>query len=110
MIDTVRVGDLVQFDRPGARFYDDFPGGRRVHADEAFVDIQVHKRVLDVREGWAAAPVPRRDLRRRRGGPPPPEHIVTAVRIRSELGTMVWTTFAKGPLQLMSIAHNIVQV
>ena len=79
-------------------------------ADEAFVDTQVHKRVLDVREGWAAAPVPRRDSRRRRRGRPFPDHLVVAVRIRGETGTMVWTTFAKGPLQFMSIAHNIVEV
>ena len=111
MVDTVRSGDLVQFDRPGSRFYDDFPRGRRVHPSEAFVDTQLHKRVLEVRETWGTAEAPRRDLRRsRRGGPPPLEHIVTAVKIRSENGTMLWTTFAKGPFQLMSVISMTVQV
>ena len=78
---------------------------------EAFVDIQLHERVLEVREAWCTAEAPRRYLRRnRRGGPPPPEHIVTAVKIRSENGTMLWATFAKGPFQMMSCISMIVQV
>ena len=111
MVDTVRSGDIVQFDRPGSRFYDEFPRGRRVAPSEAFVDTQLHKRVLAVRETWGTAEAPRRDLRRsRRGGPPPPEHIVTTVKIRSENATMLWTTFAKGRFQLMSVIVTVVEV
>ena len=111
LVDTVRPGFLVAFDRPGHRFYDDFPGGRKVRPAEAFVDIQLHKRVLEVREAWFNAEGPRRRGRRnRRGGTPPPEHIITAVKIRSENGTMLWTTFAKEPFQLMSVINMTVQV
>ena len=50
LMDAVQPGDLVGFLRPAHRFYDDFPGGERVPASEAFVDIQECKRVHQVRE------------------------------------------------------------
>ena len=114
LIDTVSRGYLVAFDRLDHRFYDTFPGGRIVKPTEAFVDLQLHKRVLEVREAWFTAEGPRRRGRRnrRRGGTPLPdlEQIATAVRIRSENGTMVWTLFAKGNIQLMSVIDERVWV
>jgi hypothetical protein len=60
---------------------------------------------------WFTAEGPRRRGRRnrRRGGTPLPdlEQIATAVRIRSENGTMVWTLFAKGNFQLMSVIDDV---
>lgn len=114
LIDEVSPGSLVAFDRPDHRFYDTFPGGRIVKPTVAFVDLQLHKRVLEVREAWFTAEGPRRRGRRnrRRGETPLPdlEQIVTAVRIRSENGTMVWTLFAKGNIQLMSVIDERVWV
>ena len=114
MIDDVSRGYLVAFDRPDHRFYDDFPGGKIVKPAEAFVDIQLQKRVLEVREAWFTAEGPRRRgrrNRRRRGTPLPElEQIITTVRIRSENGTMVWTIFAKGNFQLMSVIDERVWV
>ena len=64
-------------DRPYHRFYNDFPGGRRVRPFEAYVDLNGTIIVLDVR-------VAEKDGVE-----------FTAVQFRSHNGTLLWTTFAK---------------
>ena len=82
------AGDIMQFRYPDEnvhRFYNDFPGGRRVKPFEAYVNLHDTILVLDVR-------IADRD-----------EAGVeyTAVQFRSHNGTLLWTTFAKDDDELL---------
>ena len=81
------VGDIMQFRYPYERyhrFYDDFPAGRCVTADQAYVDLHGTIEVLDVR------------MAEKDGVE------YTAVQFRSHNGTLLWTTFSKDEEEVLS--------
>ena len=85
------VGDIMSFRYPDEayhRFYNDFPGGRRVRPFEAYVDLNGPIIVLDVRVADSDGVE------------------IIAVQFRSHNGTLLWTTFAKDGVMKM----NYVQV
>ena len=81
------VGDIMQFRYPDEqyhRFYDGFPAGRSVTADQAYVDLHGIIEVLDVR------------MAEKDGVE------YTAVQFRSHNGTLLWTTFSKDEEEVLS--------
>ena len=81
------VGDIMQFRYPDEqyhRFYDGFPAGRWVTADQAYVDLHGIIEVLDVR------------MAEKDGVE------YTAVQFRSHNGTLLWTTFSKDGEEVLS--------
>ena len=94
------VGDTVMFLSAAFQVYDDFPTGAPVSPFTAFVDYLATFVVEDVRA--AISTVPRRRRGNRRRGPPQ-EVMVTAVRLTTDNGTMVWTIFSKGGHPRMEI-------
>ena len=82
------AGDILSFRYPGQnlhRFWNDFPGGRRVKAFEAYVDLTRTIIVLDTR----IAEMDRDGVE------------YTAVQFRSHNGTLLWTTFCKDDEELL---------
>ena len=83
------VGDIMSFRYPDERyhrFYDGFPGGRRVKPFQAYVDLHGTILVLDVR-------------RAEKDGVE-----YTAVQFRSHNGTLLWTTFSKDDEEMLNFS------
>jgi hypothetical protein len=81
------VGDIMSFRYPDERFhrfYDGFPGGRRVKPFQAYVDLHGTILVLDVR------------IAEKDGVE------FTAVQFRSHNGTLLWTTFSKDDEEMLN--------
>ena len=106
-IETPVVGDTVAFRSPAFQVYDDFPTGAPVSPYTAFVDYLATFVVEDVRAALSTVP------RRRRGGRrrgPPQEVMVTAVRLTTDNGTMVWAMFSKGDHPRMEMIPPLVDL
>ena len=101
------VGDTMMFLSAAFQVYDDFPTGAPVSPFTAFVDSLATFVVEDVRA--AISTVPRRRRGNRRRGPPQ-EVMVTAVRLTTDNGTMVWAMFSKGDHPRMEMIPPLVDL
>ena len=97
-----QVGDVVRFGHAASgcfrfrhRFYNGFPYGRKIGAEEEFVDVQHDVRVLEVAiEAGLTA------------GTRAPEEVHVAIRFVSRHGTSLWTLWSTNTVQWMHLVRD----
>ena len=112
-----QVGDVVGFGHPNYfgnhRFYTAFPFGREIRAEEAFVDLRLGVRVLEI----AIAAFDRKSEQslagRRSTGRPTAStgvevDVYVGIRFVSRHGTQFWTNWSMNERQWMHFVRDLV--
>ena len=116
-LEEPKVGDIVGFGHPDSdvkpRFYIAFPYGRQIHPEEAFVDVRLGVRVLEVAtaafDRW---PAQGRAGRRSAGGLTAwtdiEVDVYVGIRFVSRNGIQFWTNWSKNEHQWMHFVTDAV--